>query len=105
MADIAAWEAVAPPYRPPSDDVAARLQDLEALVGFIPVALYAWYEVVGAVNFVGQAPKSWDDLGYQGFKGDAYKRFAREHPNYSAAEYRHFLREHPGFTRALRDED
>jgi hypothetical protein len=43
------------------------IAELEARVGTLPLSLRAWYEIVGTMDFVGEAPPSWDDLGDQGF--------------------------------------
>ena len=94
---IAEIERECPHFRPPLPDVRERIIELEALVGVLPLALRAWYEVVGTVNFVGKAPQSWDDLGYQGFKGAAFKTFQREHPKHTAEEFRQFKKAHPEF--------
>ena len=60
---VAAEEAeqvLPPPYGVPPPDTHARLAELEQLVGGpIPLSLYAWYEVVGQVNFVGDLPSRW----------------------------------------------
>ncbi len=98
-------ERDAPHFRPPRSDVAERIAELEARAGALPLALRAWYEVVGTVDFVGKAPTTWDDLGYQGFRGEAYRQFVREHPTYTPAEYRQFSKEHPEFRRGIAAED
>lgn len=53
-------------YSPPLPDVNAQLARLEARVGPIPLSLYAWYEKVGSVNFVGMYPVD-DPLDPEGF--------------------------------------
>jgi hypothetical protein len=45
--------------QPPSPEVQDQLRELERLVGPIPLSLTAWYEEVGAVNFVGIPPEHW----------------------------------------------
>lgn len=50
------------PLIPPASDVQESLAELERLVGPIPLALYAWYEVVGQVDFVGTVPERWERL-------------------------------------------
>jgi hypothetical protein len=46
-----------PIFAPPKPDVSRRIAELEALVGPVPLSLRAWYERIGAVNFVGVFPK------------------------------------------------
>lgn len=85
-------------------DAAERLAELDAHVGPLRVSLYAWCQIVGTADFVGKAPASWDNPGYQGFQGAAYKRFVQEHPRPTSAEFRQFEKEHPEFTGAIADE-
>jgi len=99
--EVAELERECPRYRPPQPDVRDRIAELEARVGALPLSLRAWYEEVGVVNFVGKAPQSWDDLGYQAFQGAAYKAFEREHPHYTAEEYRQFKKAHPEFQQGI----
>lgn len=71
-----------PVFSPPSHDAAQLLTKLETRVGDLPVSLRAFYEVVGAVNFVGEPPSTWssapDDLDalyvypLEGTLGDVY---------------------------------
>lgn len=64
MGDWAADEiAEAPPLlgSPTAEDVAV-LDEFEAKIGCLPVTLRAFYEVVGAINLVGQPPDGWPDL-------------------------------------------
>lgn len=98
---IAEIERECPHFRPPQPDLPERLAELEAQAGMLPLSLQAWYEEVGTVNFVGKAPQTWDDLGYQGFQGAAYKAFKREHPHPSAEEHRQFVQAHPEFRQAI----
>jgi hypothetical protein len=42
--------------QPPAPEVHDQLRELERLVGPLPLSLMAWYEEVGAVNFVGVPP-------------------------------------------------
>jgi hypothetical protein len=51
-----------PILSPPGPDVHAQLAALERLVGPIPLSLYAWYEQVGAVDFIGSAPAKWGQV-------------------------------------------
>ncbi len=44
------------PYLPPSQRSLAKLRRLSQLVGPLPLSLQAWYETVGRVHLVGQAP-------------------------------------------------
>jgi hypothetical protein len=48
-----------PAFAPPRSDALARLVELEADAGPLPLSLRAWYETVGAVNLVGTAPQGW----------------------------------------------
>jgi hypothetical protein len=48
-----------PILQPPAPEVREHLRELERLVGPIPLSLAAWYEQVGAVDFVGVAPDRW----------------------------------------------
>jgi hypothetical protein len=45
-----------PIHQPPAVDVIAQLDELEAQVGQLPIALRAWWELVGGVNFLGFHP-------------------------------------------------
>lgn len=46
-------------YRPPVSGVGEQLAQLEEVVGVLPLALRAWYEVVGEVSLIGRHP-AWD---------------------------------------------
>jgi hypothetical protein len=50
----------APTFAPPPPNVGEQIAELERLTGPLPLSLRAFYTVVGAVNFVGTAPASWD---------------------------------------------
>jgi hypothetical protein len=50
-----------PRFSPPPANVARLLAELEARTGVLPLSLRAFYEVVGAVNFVGEPPPAWPD--------------------------------------------
>src|SRR5260221_9203460 len=54
--DMLAQDPPPPVYTPPRPDVKHQLAELEAHVGLLPLSLRAWYEQVGAVNFVGMFP-------------------------------------------------
>ena len=43
-------------YHPPDDDVATHLDELEVVVGSMPIALRAWFEIVGNVDLTGSHP-------------------------------------------------
>jgi hypothetical protein len=45
-----------PVFAVPQPDVQHQLAELEARVGPLPLSLHAWYEQIGAVNFVGMYP-------------------------------------------------
>lgn len=47
------------PFGGPSPEVERRLDELEQLVGPIPLSARAWYEAVGWVDFVGTGPQAW----------------------------------------------
>lgn len=49
--------------RPPRSDVQRCIEELERRVGPMPLALRAWYEIVGSVNFIGYHPK-WNNTAY-----------------------------------------
>ncbi len=51
-----------PPIAPPLPDIQERLERLKANGRVVPLALQAWYEVVGSVNLVGKPPASWKPL-------------------------------------------
>jgi hypothetical protein len=53
------------PWTPPSPEVADHLAEVEELFGPIPLSLRAWYEIVGAVDFVGQPPLAWEALHFK----------------------------------------
>jgi hypothetical protein len=40
-------------FVPPPDDTPAKIAEIEQMAGLMPIALRAWYEVVGSVNFTG----------------------------------------------------
>ncbi len=48
---------------PPRPDVHRCIEELERRVGPMPLALRAWYEIVGSVNFIGYHPH-WDETAY-----------------------------------------
>ncbi|NWG22439.1 MAG: hypothetical protein HXY39_19195 [Chloroflexi bacterium] len=48
---------------PPRPDVQHCIEELERRIGPLPLALRAWYEVVGAVNFMGRHPE-WETHVY-----------------------------------------
>ncbi len=48
-----------PPFSPPLPDIQERLEKLKANGRVVPLALQAWYEMVGSVNLVGKPPASW----------------------------------------------
>lgn len=46
-------ERIALVYNPPPNDILGKISEIEARMGTLPLALRAWYEVVGAVSFQG----------------------------------------------------
>jgi len=59
------WLAVdwAGPFTPPLPDTSTRLHELQTSVGALPLSIVAWFETVGAVDFVGQPPRHWGLAG------------------------------------------
>lgn len=47
------------PFAAPSPEAQRHLDELEHLVGSLPLSVRAWYEVIGSVDFVGTAPPTW----------------------------------------------
>ncbi len=45
------------PYAPPSDESLATLRALEAQYGLLPLSITTWFEIVGAVDFIGVYPR------------------------------------------------
>ena len=45
------------PYAPPTGESLAELRDLEGQYGILPLSIETWYEVVGAVDFMGVYPR------------------------------------------------
>jgi hypothetical protein len=45
-----------PVFEPPAADVSGQMDELELTVGPLPLALRAWFEYVGEVNFAGRHP-------------------------------------------------
>jgi hypothetical protein len=84
-------------FRPPPADISDTLARIEATIGSLPLSLYAWYETMGEVNFVGRAPESWRPTG---FKLEVYQRFVGEgYPDWIYTYYNDHperLRELPG---------
>lgn len=55
-----AWADEEPPVvSPPLPDIQERFSRLEEAGIRLPLSLQAWYEIVGAVNFVGTPPNGW----------------------------------------------
>ncbi len=57
-ADRDMLDALSPPpvLADPRSDIQRQLAELDARVGPLPLSLHAWYEHIGAVNFVGMYP-------------------------------------------------
>jgi hypothetical protein len=57
------------PYVPPRAESLATLRDLEAKYGALPLSIQMWYEVVGAVDFMGVYPglSVYEGMGVQGY--------------------------------------
>jgi hypothetical protein len=53
------------PRRKPAPNVEEALDHLEAEIGVLPLALRAWYECVGSVDFIGHFPRWLNDPHYQ----------------------------------------
>lgn len=60
-----------PVYQEPPADTHTLVATLDAQMGPLPLSLYAWYETIGAVNFVGSFPVA-DPLDPEGFN-DLYQ--------------------------------
>lgn len=60
-----------PVYQEPPADIHTLVATLDAQLGPLPLSLYAWYETIGAVNFVGSFPVA-DPLNPEGFN-DLYQ--------------------------------
>jgi hypothetical protein len=94
-----------PVFAPPKPDVHERITELETLAGVLPLSLQAWYETVGAVNFVGMEPEHWRQLAPVDPARDAFLAFVVSHPHASAAEVQQYLREHPDLTVSNAEEE
>ncbi len=57
------WRPNPQVHVPPPADIGARIAVFEAVAGPLPLALRAWYEVVGSVNLMGRHP-AWDERAY-----------------------------------------
>jgi hypothetical protein len=57
------------PYAPPSDESLAALRELEHQYGPLPLSIETWYEVVGAVDFMGIYPRlsTFEGMGAEGY--------------------------------------
>ncbi len=93
-----------PVFAPPKPDVQERVTELETLAGVLPLSLQAWYETVGAVNFVGMEPEHWRQLAPVDTARDAFLAFLDSHPHASAEEVQQYLREHPALTASSEEE-
>src|SRR5260221_1109042 len=51
------------PFVPPPPDTSTRLRQLQTRVGDLPLSVLAWFEAVGAVDFVGRPPRHWGLAG------------------------------------------
>jgi hypothetical protein len=78
--------------RLPERNIHQTLARLESSVGPLPLSLYAWYEHIGEVNFVGKAPTAWKPAG---FKPEVYKQFVGPLPEGVSADIYTFYDEHP----------
>jgi hypothetical protein len=70
-----------PPFTAPGPDVQEQLAELERLADGIPLSIRAWYETIGAVDFVGVPPLHWPLPPWR----DGLRRFWEAHPGYSEA--------------------
>ena len=50
-----------PLWEEPSIHVKEDLNEFEAALGILPLSIYAWYETIGSVNFVGTLPNTWEE--------------------------------------------
>jgi hypothetical protein len=76
--------AEAPLLAPPSADARHRLDELEGIVGALPLSLCAFYQEVGSVNLVGALPR-WMALRPGGNVGQV--EFAKAHPDFDWTNY------------------
>lgn len=67
-----------PLYALPGPNVPARLAELERVAEGIPLSIRAWYEAIGAVNFVGIPPLHWPLPPWR----EGLQRFFEEHSHY-----------------------
>jgi len=86
--DMLEYDPPPPVFARPQAQVEHQLTELERRVGILPLALRAWYEQVGAVNFVGMYPIH-DATDPNGFTN--YVQFtrsgARDRDKYFSDEY------------------
>lgn len=74
----------APIFVSPAENAESQLSELEGLAGPLPISLRAFYELVGAVNLVGDLP-SWSSLRPKGMED--IPTFVREHPDFDWSSY------------------
>jgi hypothetical protein len=93
--DEAAWVPPGPPpYTPPNLDVKERIAELERQAGVLSLSIRAFYELVGSVNFVGNPPEDWGDLGQEQWISEPMANYRKEHPVYDEAAFDQLLSEH-----------
>jgi len=56
-------------FTPPEPDIAAQIEKFEELASLLPLSVRVWYEVVGAINFMGVHPKLASYDKYQPYYG------------------------------------
>lgn len=60
--DLESAEVVPPVRSLPQPDTPRRIAELERMAGVMPLALRAFYEEVGGVNFIGLPPEPWEEM-------------------------------------------
>ena len=57
------------PYVPPTAESLATLRDIERQYGALPLSIETWYEIVGAVDFIGIYPRlsTYTGMGAEGY--------------------------------------
>ncbi|HLJ80791.1 MAG TPA: hypothetical protein VKT52_04840 [Ktedonobacterales bacterium] len=57
------------PYAPPTAESLATLGDIERQYGILPLSIEIWYEIVGAVDFMGVYPRlsAYTGMGAEGY--------------------------------------
>jgi hypothetical protein len=87
------WARRQPKVFVPARQLAAdMLSAFEKRIGTLPLSLYAWYETVEEVSFVGRAPHS---CGHFRFNPDVFRWYAGDEPWQLSLALLTFITEHP----------